>query len=143
MKRTLAEWIAFYETKSMDKLSDSDWKSFDFLFDEEQGFSCFIIKNNTLYIHKTCGNGQYWRNLAEEKANNMGIKILQTSCTRNIKPYLRAFKFRIISEQNKSGKHYIFCQDELGRKVIAISNGVRFDGVPAYSITQYLNASSI
>lgn len=108
------------------------------MFDAYKGFCAITINDDCVHIDKMCGCGKHWRSEAEAKAKESGLTVLRAACVREIKPFLRAFGFLVLAEHHENGKHHIACQDELGRKVVAVSHGVKRNGEAAYTVTQYL-----
>ncbi len=137
--RTLVEGVKFYEDKSGEKLEIP--KGFLFQWLPTRGFSVIKpdIEGKILMIFSTCGDGKFWRDVAEMLALNNGMTILMTICIRKIEPYIRFWHWKINKVQEVNGQKRYFCTDELGRNVLITHRGLNdTTGIPTYVITQWL-----
>ena len=136
---TLEEWIKFYEEKYKEKLEVP--KGFIFQWLPTRGFS--VMKpdktGEILMIFSTCGDGRFWRDVAEMLALNNGMRCLMTICIRKIEPYIRFWHWKITETQDIDGQKRYFCIDEQGRNVLITRRGFNEEAqIPTYVITQYL-----
>nr|DAY12444.1 MAG TPA: hypothetical protein [Caudoviricetes sp.] len=145
--RTLAEWIEVYEKKTGDKFSVP--KGYGLSYLAERGFAQMRLdyKTKMIVIYQVCGDGKFWRDYAELYAAGIGFECVATMCTRSIKPYIRAFGWKIereyhcISSESNPGKvesRYL-CRDGLGRPIVITLCGYEDDGREDYWVTHYLN----
>lgn len=137
--RTLQEWVRFYEEKSKEKFEVPDGFLFQWL--PTRGFSLVKpdIEGGILMIYSTCGDGKFWRDVAEMLALNNGMTKLMTICIRKIEPYIRFWHWKIDKVQEVNGQKRYFCTDELGRNVLITHRGVNTEtNLPTYVVTQYL-----
>jgi len=136
---TLEEWIQFYEEKSKEKLEVP--KGFLFQWLPTRGFSVMRpdIEGKILMIFSTCGDGRFWRDVAEMLALNNGMTRLMTVCIRKIEPYIRFWHWKIVEKQEVNGQKRYFCIDDMGRNVLITHRGfIEETQLPTYVITQYL-----
>lgn len=138
--KTLKEWIKIYEEKTGDRAElPKDYRLF---YLAERGFA--IMKPDTegkiMTVYQTCGDGKFWRDMAELYACALGLECVATICTRPIKAYIRAFGWEILKEKCVDGRYRFCCQDGIGRKIIITHRNDGEDGkLPEYWVTQYLN----
>ena len=136
---TLEEWIQFYEEKSKEKFEVP--KGFLFQWHPYRGFSVMMPdkEGKILMIYSTCGDGRFWRDVAEMLALNNGMTKLMTICIRKIEPYIRFWHWKINNVQEINGQKRYFCTDDLGRNVLITHRGVNTEtNLPTYVVTQYL-----
>ena len=136
---TLEEWIQFYEEKSKEKFEIPP--SFIFQWMPYRGFSVMKpdIEGKILMIFSTCGDGRFWRDVAEMLALSKGLTRLMTVCIRKIEPYIRFWHWKIEEVQEVNGQKRYFCKDDLGRNVLITHRGfIEETQLPTYVITQYL-----
>jgi len=136
---TLEEWIQFYEDKTKDKFELPQGMRLMWL--PHRGFMVVAIDLNikVLLIYLTCGDGKFWRDVAEMLALNNGLTKLMTICTRKIEPYIRFWRWKITDKQEKDGQIRYFCKDDMDRDVLVTHRGVdEKSGQATYYVTQYL-----
>ena len=136
---TLDEWIRFYEDKSGEKLEVP--KNFIFQWHPYRGFSVMMpdLEGKILMIYSTCGDGRFWRDVAEMLALNNGMTKLMTICIRKIEPYIRFWHWKIQNVQEVDGQKRYFCIDDMERNVLITHRGVNEEtNLPTYVVTQYL-----
>lgn len=136
--KSLKGWIQQYEEKTGDKFDMP--KGFKLYYLPERGFASMKVdmESKMCIIYQTCGDGKFWRDMAELMFTNLGINCLSTICTREIKPYIRAFHWTILDEECKNGQYRFLCQDSIGRAIIITHKDVGDNGIPEYWVTQYI-----
>lgn len=145
--RSLQEWIEFYERKTGDKFSVPQGYGLNYL--AERGFAQMMLddKNKMVVVYQVCGDGKFWHDYAEMCAAGAGFDCVATMCTRPIRPYIRAFGWKIEKEYHylnneanpgKVESRYL-CRDGVGRPVVATLCGYEDNGNEDYWITHYLN----
>jgi hypothetical protein len=139
--KSLAEWIKFYEDKADDTFEVP--LGFRLYWLPERGF-CSMKPDydaKMLVIYQVCGDGKFWRDIAEVfVANALGLDTIASICTRAVSPYIRSFSWEIIEEQVKDGKLRFLCQDSVGRAVVLTHKCDGGDGAdPHYWVTHYIN----
>lgn len=130
----LTQWITQFEEKTgLQIMSDELLKQC--VYDEEKGFAVFELQEDCVYIKFICGDGNYWRQKAEEFAKQNKKKKLKAVSVRNINAILKTFGFKKIRES----QDVISCIDSHYRKVTAkiLPNKLE-DGRSVYEITQFL-----
>lgn len=146
VSRTLGEWIKLYEEKTGDKVDlPKDYRLF---YMAERGFAQMKPddEGKMLIINHVCGDGKFWHDVAELVAVQHGLTCLGTLCTRRIKPYIRAFGWKIekrfcfISPDSNPGKveYRYLCRDGIGRAVVITESGIDEKGNENYLVTHYL-----
>lgn len=138
--KSLKEWVEIYEQKTGDKAEVP--KGFTLFYLAERGFASmkFDVEKKMAIVYQTCGDGKFWRDFAEMKAVEYGLDCIGTICTRDIKPYIRAFGWQILKEfEVDVSKRRFVCQDSIGREVIVTFKDFNENGDPEYWVTQYLN----
>ena len=136
---TLEEWIEFYEKKSKEKFEVPEGFIFNWL--PTRGFSVMQpdVEGKILMIFSTCGDGRFWRDMAEMLALKSGFRCLMTICIRKIEPYIRFWGWKIEKIQEVKGQKRYFCKDKLGRNVLITHRGfIEETQLPTYVVTQYL-----
>ena len=136
---TLQEWVNFYEEKSKEKLEIPN--GFLFQWMPTRGFSVMKpdVDGKILMIYSTCGDGRFWRDVAEMLALNNGMTKLMTICIRKIEPYIRFWHWKINNVQEINGQKRYFCTDDLGRNVLITHRWFNKEtNLPTYVVTQYL-----
>ena len=136
---TLEEWIQFYEDKSKEKFEVPQGFIFNWL--PTRGFSVMKpdVEGKILMIFSTCGDGSFWRDVAEMLALKSGFRCLMTICIRKIEPYIRFWGWKINKVQEVNGQKRYFCVDDMGRNVLITHRGLNIEtGLPTYVVTQYL-----
>ena len=136
---TLEEWIQFYEDKSKEKFEVPQGFIFNWL--PTRGFSVMKpdVEGKILMIFSTCGDGRFWRDVAEMLALKSGFRCLMTICIRKIEPYIRFWGWKINKVQEVNGQKRYFCVDDMGRNVLITHRGLNIEtGLPTYVVTQYL-----
>lgn len=99
MKKTLEEWIEFYEKKAGVKYKAPDKRTTRFYF-PDKGFAEIGVSKDIVIVHQLCGDAHFWKQVAEVLATEHGIHYLGTWCIRNIKPYIRYFGVKIESTED-------------------------------------------
>lgn len=134
--RSFADWQAFYEQKTGDKYFCPEGYQVYFL--PERGYCQFKIADTMLLIYGLCGDGKFWRDLAEVLAVDLGLKALGSICTRKPLPYIRFWGWQIESMEEKDGFTRYWCRDNDGRRVVLTPKHVEENGDVTYWVTQYL-----
>ncbi len=111
MAKSYEEWIKLYEQKTGDEHTCLD--GYTTLYDAEKGYAQYKVEGARLHIYECCGDGFYWYNVGIKICRDYGIEAIVTICTRKIKPYIRAMKFKIEKEIPLPHRH----------------NGYRYEGV--------------
>lgn len=92
-KRTLDEWIKFYEQKAGVPFEREPRCRLAWFPD--RGFAEFGATNDMIIIYQLCGDAKFWKQVAEVLAMEHGITHLGTWCIREIEPYIRFFNAEI------------------------------------------------
>lgn len=111
MGKSFNEWVALYEDKTGDEHTCLD--GYTTLYDAEKGYAQYKVEGARLHIYEACGDGFHWYNVGIKICRDYGIEAIVTICTRKIKPYLRAMKFKVEKEIPLPHRH----------------NGYRYEGV--------------
>lgn len=98
-RRTLEEWIKYYEKKTKVKYEPPDARARRYYF-EDRGFAEIGVTKNLVVIHQLSGDVRFWKQLAEALAQEHGINHLGTWCIRKIEPYIRFFGVEIEKIEN-------------------------------------------
>lgn len=96
MAKTFNEWLKLYEDKTGDEHTCPD--GYTTLYDAEKGYAQYKVEGARLHIYEACGDGFHWYNVGINICRDYGIEAIVTICTRKIKPYIRAMKFKIEKE---------------------------------------------
>ena len=99
MKKTLGEWIKFYEKKAKVKYEPPDSRVRRYYF-ADKGFAEIGISKDMVIVHQLCGDVRFWKRVAEVLAMEHGINHLGTWCIRKIEPYIRFFGVEVVKEEN-------------------------------------------
>lgn len=137
---SLAAWVDIYEKKTGEKANFPEGYRLFYL--AERGFALMkpVPEDKIMIVYEVCGDAKFFRDLAEIYACSMGLEYICTICTRHIKPYIRAFGWRILKEECKNEQCRYICDDSIGRLVVIThmcTNDVTNE--PQYYVTQYLN----
>jgi hypothetical protein len=145
--KTLQEWIDFYEQKTGDKFSVPKGYGLNYL--AERGFALMKLdyERKMVVVYQVCGDGKFWHDYAELYAAGAGLECVATMCTRSIRPYIRAFGWKIAKEyhciNNKSNPGKVesryLCSDSIGRPIVITLCGYEDNGNEDYWVTHYLN----
>lgn len=140
---SLASWVEIYEKKTGERADFPEGYRLFYL--AERGFALMkpCPEDKMMIIYEVCGDAKFFRDLAEIYACSMGLEYISTICTRHIKPYIRAFGWKILEQQEKDGQYRFICSDSIGRLVIITHmciNDVTQE--PQYHVTQYLNVKA-
>ena len=92
-KKTLEEWIAFYEQKTGVKFKAEP--RCRLIWFADRGFAEFAAANNMIIIHQLCGDAKFWKQVAEVLALEHDLRHLGTWCIREIEPYIKFFNAEI------------------------------------------------
>ena len=96
MAKTYEEWVKLYEDKTGDEHTCLD--GYTTLYDADKGYAQYKVEGARLHIYEACGDGFHWYNVGIKICRDYGIEAIVTICTRKIKPYLRAMKFKVEKE---------------------------------------------
>jgi len=95
--RTLEEWADLYEKKTGEKFKPKNGVLF---YLPDRGFASFVAYKDMIIACQVCGDGLFWRHVAEIFAIERGFHHLGAICIRkNIKGYLRTFGWEITKEE--------------------------------------------
>lgn len=97
----LNDYIEFFKIKSNFQITEKDFKNNIFLYNENNGFCLYEIKNNILIITKCCGNGSYWINKIINIALNQNISIIKLLTYKNPKVVIRKYKLKKLKNTNE------------------------------------------
>lgn len=117
MRKSFEEWVQVYEEKTGKPFKRD--KVFKMFYYPEKGFCEIGIdrKNNIVVLHQVCGDGMFWRRLAEVLADSLGIPCCGTIALRGVLAYIRLFGYRVEhTEKTQEGMTRYFCVDEDGCK---------------------------
>lgn len=135
--KTKKEWIALYERKTQDKYELPS--SFDELFLTNRGFAQYSFNHNAVIVYHTCGDGAFWRDIAEFLAYRINKPLIRTILSRNPYVYLRAFNVIIDkTEWVLKDKHeclQIYGRDPEGRLVFVSQQPSEYK---LYYVTQWM-----
>ena len=59
----------------------------------DRGFAQFKVTDKMLIINQICGDGKFWKQVAEVLASACGVNHLGTWCVRNVEVYIRFWGF--------------------------------------------------
>lgn len=95
MKRTLKEWIAWYEKRVGEPFRLDPGECI--VWDEKHGFMTFGESKyvNTLNVGKVCGDGKYWFAMANDAAKALGFTRMMTFTKRNPKALAKKYNTEI------------------------------------------------
>lgn len=145
--KSLQEWIDFYELKTGDKFYIP--QGYGLIYLAERGFALMKLEaeSKMIFVYQVCGDGKFWHDYAELYAAGVGFECVATMCTRSIRPYIRAFGWKIEKEFNcispdtnpgKVERRYL-CRDSIGRPIVITLCGYEDNGNEDYWVTHYLN----
>lgn len=137
---SLAAWIDIYEKKTKDKVDLPE--GYQLLYMAERGFA--VIKpdyeSKMMIVYETCGDAKFWRDVCELMCCSNGLEIIATICTRHIRPYMRAFGWKLLKEECVNDQYRFICEDSIGRLIIITHKDISDStGEATYWVTQYLN----
>lgn len=114
MRKSFEEWVRMFEAKTGKPFKRSHVKMFYY---PEKGFCEIGVdrKNNIVVLYQVCGDGMFWRRMAEVIADALGIPCCGTVALRNVKGYIRRFGYRVDrTEYTEDGMERYFCTDGYG-----------------------------
>ncbi|MDR1702316.1 MAG: hypothetical protein LBR56_06030 [Sporomusaceae bacterium] len=141
MRLSLDKWIKRYEEKTKDKFETP--AGFTLYYLPERGFAQFAVDPTTksLIIYQLCGDALFWHDLGIIMCQQQGLHNLCSICTRNIKPYIRLFGWKIIKEEEIEGMKRFYCLAADGGNVLITYAWLNEDtGAPNYYVTQEVKA---
>lgn len=131
------EWIALYERKTQDVYELP--LNFDELFLPNRGFAQYSFNNNSIIVYHTCGDGSFWRDVAEFLACRISKPLIRTILSRNPYVYLRAFNVVIDKTEWVLKDNYkclqIYGYDQEGRLVFVSQQPNEYE---LYYVTQWV-----
>lgn len=116
MRKSFDEWVKIFEEKTGKPFKRNNVKLFYY---PEKGFCEIGVdqKNNIVVLFNVCGDGMFWRRMAEVLADSLGIPCCGTVALRDVKPYIRRFGYRVErTETTGDGVERYFCVDDDGNK---------------------------
>ena len=95
MKKSLEEWIEYYEEKSDSRFRMSPGEKI--VFDEEKGFFTFFVvpEREAVEIPKMVGEGKYWAKEIRKMVEALGLKKALFFTKRNPATWIRTYGGRI------------------------------------------------
>jgi hypothetical protein len=95
MKKSLEEWIEYYEEKSQSRFRLS--KGEKIVFDEEKGFFSYYIvpEREAVEIPKMVGEGRYWAKEIRKMVVALGLKKALFFTKRNPATWIRTYGGRV------------------------------------------------
>lgn len=134
-KKTLEEWIAFYEQKTGTKFKAEP--RCRLVWFPDRGFAEFAVANNMIIIHQLCGDAKFWKQVAEVLAMEHDLHHLGTWCIREIEPYIKFFNAEIehVEELPDGLKRYHCRFKDTGKAAMCSPRFQREDGGITYMVT--------
>ena len=95
MKKSLEEWIEYYEEKSDSRFRMSPGEKI--VFGEEKGFFsyCIVPEREAVEIPKMVGEGKYWAKEIRKMVKALGLKKVLFFTKRNPDTWIRTYGGRI------------------------------------------------
>lgn len=116
--KTIDEWAAVYQKKTGKPFVHDD--KFKLFFFPERGFCEIGVDGNEkiVVMNQVCGDGWFWRRLAEFLAESLGYQTCGTMFLRNVKANMRLWGFTEVSEKNTDdGVPRYFGKDRYGNEM--------------------------
>lgn len=147
--RTLSEWKEFYKLKSGDDPLSQDNRQLFYL--GERGYCLMTVdqEHKMVVMAEVCGDGKFWSDLGEIIARLSGCHCVSALCTRKIKPYIRAFGWKVerawacMDRKTRAIEERFLCRDSENRPVVITQTGRLEDGTPcpSYWVTHYIDTT--
>ena len=105
---TPEKWVEWYEKKTGDTFTLPEGYTVN--FHERRGMATFKpdLENRMLVVGYVIGDGRFWHDAIEMIAKQNGFRYIATICTRDVKAYIRFWKYKIIKQWDKDGqKRYL------------------------------------
>ena len=103
MNKTLDEWIDFYNKKAPEKFERNE--NFALFYLPDKGFCELAVGQKTVTVWQVCGDGRFWKNIAETVARNHGRKVCAAiyGGREGFHAWRRLFGFTIERVEEKDG----------------------------------------
>ena len=132
-KRTLEEWIEFYNSKVPVPFKRDE--RYKLLYVPEKGF-CEIGMSGDMAIAKaTCGDIHFWRAIIEQFAHQNNLLKCGVIACRKILPYIRLSGFKVDREEETVDGTKYYCTSKMtGQKAQCSPAYFAPNGVLAYFV---------
>ena len=133
--KTMDDWIKLYEKKTGVKFEPDSRATLK--FDPEKGFAEFGVFGNMVVIGQLSGDAKYWKKLAENLAQQLGLNHLGTWCIRNVEAYIKLFNVEVdmIEEAGEGLKRYHGHFKDTGKKALLSPRSRNSAGNVVYMVT--------
>ena len=136
---TPEEYIKWYEKKTGDTFTLPE--GYVINYHERRGLMTVKadVKNSMLIVGYTIGDGRFWHDALEVMARMNGLRYIATRCTREVRAYIRFWRYRIVKEWDKDGQKRYLVQDRAGRYATLTYWGKdEKTGADIYGVIQYM-----
>ena len=136
---TPEKWVEWYENKTGDTFTLPEGYTVN--FHERRGMATFKpdLENRMLVVGYVIGDGRFWHDAIEMIAKQNGFRYIATICTRDVKAYIRFWKYKIIKQWDKDGQKRYLARNRGGCYATLTYRGKdEKTGVDTYMVIQYI-----
>lgn len=136
---TPEKWVEWYEKKTGDRFTLPEGYTVN--YHPYRGMATFKpdIKNKMLVVGYVIGDGRFWHDAIEMIAKQNGFRYIATICTRDVKAYIRFWKYKIVKQWDKDGQKRFLAKNRAGCYAVLTFQGkdAKTD-VDTYLVVQYM-----
>jgi len=136
---TPEKWVEWYEKKTGDSFTLPEGYTVN--YHPYRGMATFKpdIENKMLVVGYVIGDGRFWHDAIEMIAKQNGFRYIATICTRDVKAYIRFWKYKIVKQWDKDGQKRFLAKNRAGCYAVLTFRGkdAKTD-VDTYLVVQYM-----